>query len=411
MIGDVIASEMIRFKDPHTGAEITQYTTGDKRVTSRTLYFTNRPFVMDGRGAVILSNRSGSNQMYLLELDTGKMVQVTDTDLQGNVSTCVHPRRPELYFRNSTALCRVNLETLKTEELVRPAPGFGIGILNMNCPPWLCWESPEKRTGATRIRAGDDGALFTPGRVPGGELWYMRPLTLLYRFDIDNDKLECVWSEHKSLSHVQMSPVDPNLMIYSSNFLYDADDRCWYLDLDSLKRRRRRMFPESDTARAGHECFTRRGNVYAQWLEGDLREGKPKKLYHAFRKTAGCHVSDIQNAPFVRYELPEVNDYLHHHFTMSEDETWGLHDRFPAAATPKENENFMSVFRHQDEHPQTVCERVCYTGGKDGGDRIGLGPEAHLDAKDEFALYTSFHTGNETVCRVDVRPFVEKLFR
>jgi oligogalacturonide lyase len=408
-VGDVLGSERVQLRDEQTGARITQYTATGK--CNRTLYFTNRPYVMDGRAAIFLSNRTGRNELFLVEFDSGKIVQVTDCGVNGNVSSCVHPHRPEVYYSSGTSIWRTRLDTLQAEELLRLPDGFRAGILNMNAAPWLAFECTQiMGRGIVRVRtAGDNGQAFPPGKPATNEGFYMRPLTLIYRYNVDADQLDCVWSEHKILTHVQLSPIDPNLVIWSSHYVYHSDDRCYYLDLSQVKRTPQRMFPaESASARCGHECFTRRGSVYAQWMQGDLRPGHAKTLGHAFRRLHGRRSDQVHDAPLDIYEIPEKSDWLAHHFTMSEDERWGLHDRWPAAPTPAQNMQHLSLFRHQAQQPQSIFTPVCWLGD-DKGDTITLGAEATLDARDEYALYTSFRRGCEDVCRVDVRPFVEKL--
>ena len=167
-IGRVFGPEKRTFRDPETGAEITQFTSEGK--TNRTLYFTNRSYLFDGEHAVFLSDRTGRNEMFLLHLKSGKITQLTDLAGQANVSNCPHPQRPELYFHNRQTLHRVRLDTLKTEELLRAPDGFGFGILNLNAPPWLAFEMIEKVNGVQRLVNGE-----WKGMGLGAELRYLRP--------------------------------------------------------------------------------------------------------------------------------------------------------------------------------------------------------------------------------------------
>src|SRR3989338_2815644 len=107
MVGKVYPSEKSTFRDPETGAEIIQYT--NTRKNNRTLYFTNRPYTSDSEHIVFLSDRTGRNEMFLLHLKSGKIVQLTNADIKANVSNCVHPKRPELYFHNKKSIYRVHL--------------------------------------------------------------------------------------------------------------------------------------------------------------------------------------------------------------------------------------------------------------------------------------------------------------
>lgn len=401
-IGKVYPSEKFVFQDDVTGATITQFTSQGS--VNRTLYFTNRPYVFGGSHMVFLSNRTGRNEMFLLELETGKIVQLTDVDGQPNVSACVHPERPELYFHTRTSLFRVNLESLKTEELLRAPEGFKLGILNLTSPPWLAFEMIEQVPGVT---ANQDGK-FVPAGL-GFEMSFLCPRTVIYRFHIDEGKLEAVWGEPKLLTHVQISPTNPDLLVFSNSALYGCD-RVYYLDLSKkLKCPPRPLLGETEFSRGGHESFTRRGNLYLQWMEGDIQENGRHVLMHGFKKLAGVPIADVEKAPFERYSLPEKNGCLAHHFTMSRDEDWGLHDRWPGAPTWEENLDWLSLFRHQAAEPQSIFIKLCFQNGS-RGDALHLGPNVTFDATDQYATYTSFLEGDANVCQVHVAPFVEKLF-
>ncbi|MBI4024557.1 MAG: hypothetical protein HY360_06220 [Verrucomicrobia bacterium] len=404
MIGQTYSSEKKSFRDPETGAEVIQYT--QQGTTNRTLYFTNRPYTSDGEHIVFLSDRTGRNEMFLLHIKSGKITQLTELEGQRNVSNCVHPTQPELYFHNTKRLFRVRLDTLKTEELLRAPEGCSIGILNLNSPPWLAFEVIQSSEGVSLMKDGTP----VPARL-NFEAHHQRPRTLIYRFNVDDGKLECVWGDYALLSHVQISPTNPNLLIFSDWCGGVGRDRVWYLDLRKrIKAPARPLLGETRTSRGGHECFTRKGNLYLQWMEGDLQEDGDHQLMHAFKYLAGVPTEKVEEAPFKRYALPEKMDCLAQHYTMSVDERWGVHDRWITAPRFEENMSSLSVFRHQDENPQTVVVRLCFHNGHKG-DRINLGAELTLDDKDKYGLYTSFLGGNANVCQVRVTPFVEKLMK
>ncbi len=402
-VGQTYGPEKCQFRDSETGAEITQYTTAG--TVNRTLYFTNPSYVCDGERAIFLSDRTGRNEMFSLQFKSGQITQLTELPGQSNVSNCLHPSRPELYFHNGELLCRVNLDTLKTEELLHTPEGFRLGLLNFAASPWLALQATEQLPGITRRmpntpRSGNFRA----------EWFFAKPRVLIYRLNVDTGELDCVWGDTKLLTHVQISPTNPDILIFSS-FAGYGDDRCYYLDLSRrVKSVPQPIFPESLHARGSHECFTRRGNLYIQWMEGDLERFGDHLLYNGFRMLAGVPTKDIASAPFKKHLLPERQKDLMHHFTMSRDETWGVHDRWLTAPSYEENLDWLTVFRHQDTDPQTVLVKLARhdTGTSDKSD---LGPEVCLDAKDEHALYTSYVGGNAHVCEVRLTPFVEKLMK
>jgi oligogalacturonide lyase len=404
MIGTVGPSEKSSFADPETGAEITQYTNVGR--TNRTLYFTNRPYVNGGEGIIFLSDRTGRNELFMVETSSGKIVQLTDCPGQPNVSSCAHPHRPEVYFTDTSAVYRVGLDRLQTEELVRVDERFRLGILNLNAPPWLVFEATERQPSIA--------CTTRPGARAQREDFYRRPLSLLYRYHVDDNRLECVWSEHKQLTHVQLSPADPDLMIYSSWMGY-GDARCYALDLAGPMRQPQPAFPENAAARATHECFTRRGTLYTQWMEGDFSPEAPpgtRHLYHAFRDLSGGTRGPMDPTVFRKYEIPEQNDSMVHHFTMSRDETWGVHDRLLGAPTFEQTYDHLSIFRHQSDPPQTRIIKLCRIDARlKQQDWLGLGPDVTLTDDDRRATYTSFLGGQANLCQVSLETFLGALFR
>jgi hypothetical protein len=406
-------SEKSTFTDPTTGAAITQYT----RVgaINRTLYFTNRSWVCDGEHIVFLSDRTGRNEMFLLHRRSGRITQVTDAAGQGNVANCLHPTRPELYFRTESTISRVRLDTLKTEDLLRAPDGFRVGMLDLKGAPWLAFELIEiLPQGVTRLRHHPAGSPPPPPGPPGSqELVYRRPLSMICRYHVDDDHFEILWSDHRLLTHVQCSPTNSNLVIFSDCAAYGAD-RCYWLDASrKVKNVPQPTFPEGPRARAGHEAFTRRGTLYAQWMQGDLERFGQHTLHHVF-----LHIGDLpldqlaqrRSERFRQYQLPETGPDLAHHFTMSSDERWGVHDRWLTAPDWRQNMSWLSIFRHQPQHPQTLVEPICFHNGMDG-DRKVLGAELAIDDHDELGLYSSFLGGTTNVCEVDLRPFVDRIMK
>ncbi len=405
MIGAVHGPEMRQFRDPDTGVEITQYTTTGR--TNRTLYFTNRPFIGDTGLVLFLSDRTGRNEMFALDPRAGRIIQLSALAGQPNLSAVAHPTLPEVYFHDGTTIHKTNVATLKCEPLYRAPAGMRWGILNLNHPDYLALECIEQRSRLERFDA--PAGQFVPANA-SMETWHRRPNSVLYRMNLRTGAAEAVWGEHKQLTHVQLSPTNPDLMIYSSWRGY-GDHRCYLLNCrQSGHQPPVGLFPESATARGGHECFTRRGNVALQWMEGDLREGQSNPLYHAVADLS--RLPDAPGsagaAPVRKYLLPERNDCLWHHFALSQDETWGVHDRWIAAPDKTASNSWLSLFRHQDDQPQTIVRRLCRHDAVTG-DWLNIGADGAFEDNDRFFWYTSFLGGQANICRVDVAPVLDQV--
>ena len=140
--GDVQSSEKIEFKAPETGARIIQLT--DTACYNSNPYYNQNGFVGGSEAFVIASNRSGRKELYLVEIATGKIVQLTETpdhlatltaaDIKagakppGSSKITVDWRKRIVYYVRKRELLALNIETLK-EEVIVEAPdgleGFG----------------------------------------------------------------------------------------------------------------------------------------------------------------------------------------------------------------------------------------------------------------------------------------------
>lgn len=403
-VGKTYPSEKFVFRDPQTGAEITQYT---GLGNNRTLYFTNRPYTCDGGHLVFYSDRTGQSEVHLLEVATGKIIQVTDLSGQLVVDACLHPARPELYFHDQHSIWRVNIETLRSEELLRAPEGFVFGILNLNSPPWLAFDLRETSGKVTRIVDGK------PVTHKGWniESILMRPRAVICRLDVDTGQFDPLWSDLKAFTHVQVSPVNPDLLIFSNSSRY-GEDRVMYLNLkDRFKPAPRPLLHEGADCRGGHECFTRRGNLALQWISSSrTAEGRSYQQMHAFKMLEKTPIEQVEEAELKTFAIPGNEPFMQHHFTMSGDEAWGVHDRWPSGATEDEKGNHLSLFRHCESEPQTGFVPICRHDSDRGGNGP-LGPNLTIDDNDEFATYTSYLNGGINICQVRLEPFLEKRTR
>jgi|GEM_PF-4081481 len=403
MVGDVFDSEIQTYNDPDTGAQVTQFT--DARAIHRTLYFTSRPYCSDGQHLIFLSNRSGSGtQLYLLDTRAGRFTQVTDKAGDSQCAHVVHPSQPLAYYHDGVTAYVVNLDTFKSEELFRAPDNFRIGLFNLNAPPWLVFELKENVPEMKQIHPG-------AGLPVKNEAFYMRPVNLVYRYDIDSHQLHCVWGENKLLQHVQCSPVNPDLLIFSSWRGY-GDPRCFYMDMAAgVSSMPRPIFPEGGTARAGHECFTRKGNLYAQWMEGDLRFGREHRLFHCIMDLQGVSTDQSHLGRFTRHPIPERGDSLVHHYTWSYDETWGVHDRWIETPDAEQSLSYLSVIRHLPDEPYFQSLRLCRVNSHPLEEpHRQYGPNLTLTDDDRHATFTKYGDGVAHICQVEVGPLVERLF-
>ncbi|WEG11108.1 hypothetical protein PU629_13100 [Pullulanibacillus sp. KACC 23026] len=79
--GREFASELLTFTDPISGVTIKQLTNGNAH--NFHLYFTNSGWY-DRSKLIFGSDRNNCTNLYSMDLDTGKFVQLTDLDREGS---------------------------------------------------------------------------------------------------------------------------------------------------------------------------------------------------------------------------------------------------------------------------------------------------------------------------------------
>jgi hypothetical protein len=135
MIGDTSPCEWRKFTDDVTGRVVTQLTSG--RTNSYPIYYFTTSFTRDGRFLVFHSERSGSVQLYRLDLATGEIGQLTDGrtsdsgwaiwcewHLSGiyNHLSALNPASDEVYYFQDDEICATRVDTFDNR-VVAKLPG------------------------------------------------------------------------------------------------------------------------------------------------------------------------------------------------------------------------------------------------------------------------------------------------
>ena len=76
-IGKRYPPERRTYRDSQTGHQVTQLT--DSPAEDYHLYFYNPAITLDGRYLIFFSERTGLSNLFRLQLDSGEIVQLTDT--------------------------------------------------------------------------------------------------------------------------------------------------------------------------------------------------------------------------------------------------------------------------------------------------------------------------------------------
>src|SRR5688500_2227362 len=181
MTGAVFPPEKRAYRDELTGREVIQLTTIADNAKA---YFTAPHFVNDGETLVFSSNRTGTWEVFRLDLCDGKIAQLTDdADLTGfnsRISLCCHPAKPLAYVMagRNERLIEIDVERGGSREILRIPSGF-VGDL-------IVVSADGSRIASSYIEDvyNTPGALCTkrPGEIYGGgrEAKYRRPTSVVF---------------------------------------------------------------------------------------------------------------------------------------------------------------------------------------------------------------------------------------
>lgn len=194
-------SERSEFRDEATGARILQLTNAP--CINHPLYYLTNSFTPDADGIVFASNRTGRYELYLAQLDSGRIRRLTDVaDLapfSGNVVG------NNVYFTTKGGQVR-RLDLAHGESrTVAERAGCGLGEVTINATGEL---------GCTLVtNAGKAGLLV---------------------FKTDGSGSHVVLDGVRALYHPQFHPSDPGLLIYSAD---PPDPRLWTVRVDGSEDR------------------------------------------------------------------------------------------------------------------------------------------------------------------------------
>jgi oligogalacturonide lyase len=327
MKGDVFPAEWQELCDVTSGVSVKQLTS-DNKGHSHHLYFTNSGWYDDGRKLIFGSDRLGETNLYSLDLQSGKITQLTD-NLVGHahlLTACINPVRPEAYFWLNDDVIALDLKTLEQRIIYHSPPGW---LRNMsNCTAdgkYFCTTIYENLN--ERLQSNPNFA-----RSNFEKYWEARPLSRIMKIATDGSSAEAVWEENYWIGHVNTSPTQPNILTFCHEGPWiKVDHRIWGFDLNTGKAWKIRPIEQGD--RVGHEY----------WL--------------ADGETVGYHgtISGESVLGFIRYdntefqESPLITSSMHFHGNTRE----------LTVGDSTVSQPYILLWRWQDkdiDEPRVLCE-------------------------------------------------------
>jgi oligogalacturonide lyase len=374
--GHVSYSTMIEGTDDLTGVEMVQLTdsTGDTYHP----YFTKTLIDAENQYILLASNRSGAMQLYTLRFADGQMVQLTDeTDLYP-FSSVLDAQHHIVYYFAGRVLKSVRLDTLEAEDLMEIPPGFKPSDLSIdNAGQYLAFSYVEAIEVCTQTNK-----IYSEMR----EKYFRRPTSIVIRYDLTKKSSLVLWGDQQWISHVNISPTDPNVVLFCHEGPWLQVHRMWTARVDHDK-----VYPLIDQKvnleRIGHEFFTASGRVGAQYSYRDQVGEEFYKHGDIFVNTDG---SDER-----RYYYPYTRPS---HVQMNYAENLGIGDRAPIRKDMKDHGNYLALLKYEGESVEVGLLCAHGTSWKSQMSH----PHPIFTRDDKYVIFSSERNGRTNVYKARV---------
>ncbi|MCS7119931.1 MAG: oligogalacturonate lyase family protein [Nitrososphaerota archaeon] len=332
-IGDVVDLEFRSFRDEVTGIEVTCLSDGFGNTMHP--YFTQNFMDRAGRKILCVSDRTGWWQIYLLNLEEESMIQLSEDAFVRPHAPCLSYDGRVAYYWDGWVLKAVDTESLQGRTLYMTPNGFDPTILSI---------TPDGRYLAFAYSESIPQSVLK-GRIYSGQLerMYLRPRSVVMRFDLVKEEAEPLWGECEWISHVNISPVDPDIVLFCHEGPWHLVQRMWI-----VKASTHEVYPllrqERYVERAGHEFFTESGRVATQFSRRESPNSKNWVFYDAYLNVDGSGLKMFK----YRYAGP---GHMH-----SRNERFSVGDR-AFTDNSKEGRAFIGLTIYEGE--EAIVKRIC----------------------------------------------------
>ncbi len=276
-VGSIHYEPIHRYRDARTGQEVRRLT--DLGTHCHHPYFYCRAFTPDSRRALVVSHRTGKACAYLVDVESGESVQLTDCDGLDGFLISLTPDGRHLFYSEGGRLHRLALDGFADEVVWKQqAPWDGGGVYpgysdDFRSALFCQMHRDDKFEG----KAGWD--FFEPQ-------WRLRPRCRLVLVDLTTGAERVLREEACWLGHPQIRPGDPNTLMYcheGPSHLIDA--RIWLMNADGSNVRPMGYVEKEPGAGVGetvtHEYFTPDGQhiAFTHFPARYAREGSIRLMH------------------------------------------------------------------------------------------------------------------------------------
>ncbi len=376
-VGEIVPVAFESHRDALTGATVDCLTPGDHE--SWMPYFNQALF--DGGRLLVHSDRGGATQAYLLDLSAGSMLQLTDEP--GGISdhaTTILPGRGAIACLAGNEVKRVDFESLAARSLYTVVPGFRGSILSASGDgSSVTFATVEKLETSTQVA----GQQYSTMR----ETHYRRPSSVIFRVDTETGRPEAVWGEREWISHVIVSPIDADVVVFCHEGSWDRVHRLWRVRVSTGECGPVLDEPRHLT-RCGHELFGPDGQIVVQYSRRMTASARDWVHYN-------CVTDPDGHGPrFWRFPAGMPG-----HVQVSRDPALLVGDRaYPQAGFEAATAS-LSLIRHREDEQ---CEVTVLCRHDTSWSTQRSHPHPVFTPDDRFVCYNSDHGGRNRVYRVPV---------
>lgn len=245
---DAAADPADDFIDPVTGHRVVRLSRLENGGSN--FYFHQDEFNCRGN-KLVFANAHGDlgRWLYAIDLETMEIQPLAESSAP--IMEVVAPKRNEvLYLAADGSLRATNLDTRATRTIAMlPAGSYGFSV---NADETLIGGYYNEGLADYRAQYPAFGDWFT--RYYAAHL-----LSYVYTVDYESGAIRKLHEEHTWLDHVQFSPTDPNLLIFSHEGP-SVPNRTWITDVSTTEPPRA-LIPNTATEGAVHEFFDPTGTA------------------------------------------------------------------------------------------------------------------------------------------------------
>jgi oligogalacturonide lyase len=270
LAGKTYPPEWKRFTSPESGLEVIQLTSDGNLNCG--LYFYNDGFNLKDSILVFASKRTGSMNLFTVDLRGGMIRQLTDGSKIRARGATYSAERNEVFFGDDRVVKALDVRTLKERVLYNIPKGYNIAAsLSVNATgDVIAFAVVKKPKGDTSL--------------PEGKVYS----SIIVMVNTVSGYSHEVTKEDSYISHVLVNPVDTTKILYCHEGAWDTvAQRMWFVNSDGSDKCALR--PEEDPVlRVGHEYWFKDGKHVGYQI------GKPDK-----RKYIG--ILDIATKEYKEY--------------------------------------------------------------------------------------------------------------